>query len=181
MAAKFLAYLTNHIIAHIPFFSLRHFWYRRILGMHLGLETSILMGCFIYFYRPFYRTAENIIIEDNSVINRRCTLDGRGGIEIGSNVSVSPEVMLLTSEHILNDPHFGVEDKPIVIQNFAWVGSRAVILPGVTIGEGAVVAAGAVVSRDVPDYAVVGGVPAKKIGDRDRDLQYKLQFRPWFE
>jgi len=69
----------------------------------------------------------------------------------------------------------------VVVGDYVWIGARATILPGVTIGRGAVVAAGALVSRDVPPYAVVGGVPAKVIGERARDLRYTLNFRPWFE
>ena len=89
--------------------------------------------------------------------------------------------MLITSNHLKDDPYFGVEDKPITIEDYAWVGSRATVLPGVTIGRGAVVAAGAVVTKDVPAYAVVGGVPAKVIGERAKDLRYNLSFQPWFE
>jgi len=139
------------------------------------------MNVYCYFYRPFFRSEEKVKIGNNTIINRQCLLDGRGGLDIGANVSLSPEVALITSEHIKDDPLFGVRDRPIVIKNFAWVGTRATILPGVTIGEGAVVAAGSVVSRDVPAYAVVGGVPAKPIGERSRNLEYTLVFKPWFE
>jgi maltose O-acetyltransferase len=181
MISKFLAYITNHLVAHVPFFALRHLWYRRVLGIRIGADSSVFMGCFIYFYRPFQRVDQDFEIGPKSIINRRCTLDGRGGIRIGANVSVSPQVMLITSEHGVNDPDFGVEDNPIVIEDYAWIGSRATVLPGVTIGEGAVVAAGAVVTKDVPPYTVVGGVPAKKISERTRNLNYTLRFRPWFE
>ena len=181
MIAKLLAYWTNHIISHIPFFALRHAWYRRVVGVHLGRDSAVLMGCFWYFYRPFGRGSQPMIVGDHTIINRRCTLDGRGGLRLGNYVSISPEVMLITSNHLKDDPNFGVEDKPIVIEDYAWVGSRATVLPGVTIGKGAVVAAGAVVTKDVPAYAVVGGVPAKVIGERTKDLRYNLSFQPWFE
>jgi acetyltransferase-like isoleucine patch superfamily enzyme len=72
-----------------------------------------------------------------------------------------------------------VKGGDVMIGSRAWIGYRAIILPGVTIGEGAVVAAGAVVSRDVPPYTVVAGNPARAIGDRPRDLTYRLEFRPW--
>jgi maltose O-acetyltransferase len=181
MIAKLLAYLTNHWISHVPFFALRHAWYRRIVGIRIGRGSSVCMGCYWYFYRPLGRNPQPMEIGEHTVINRRCTLDGRGGLRIGSNVSLSPEVMLITSHHIKDDPDFGVEDKPIVMEDHAWIGSRATILPGVTIGRGAVVAAGAVVTKDVPPFSVVGGVPAKAIGERARDLRYQLSFRPWFE
>jgi len=181
MTAKLMAYVTNHIVAHIPFFALRHFWYRRVVGIRIGRGAAIFMGVYCYFYRPFYRSMEKVSIGENTVVSRRCLLDGRGGLDIGANVSISPEVSLITSEHLVNDPDFGVRDRSIVIGDRAWVGTRATILPGVTLGEGAVVAAGAVVNRDVPAYTVVGGVPAKPISARTRDLDYTLVFRPWFE
>ncbi len=181
MMAKLLAYLTNHLIAAIPFHAVRMAWYRHIVGLRAGPATSVLMGCFWYFYRPFGKNPGRMAIGDHTVINRRCTLDVRGGLSIGSNVSISPEVMLLTSTHLVNDPIFAVSDRPIVIADHVWVGSRATILPGVTIGRGAVVAAGAVVTRDVAPYTIVGGVPARAVGTRERDLRYALEFRPWFE
>jgi len=178
---KFILYLTNHIISHIPFYSIRHAWYRLVLGIEIGRNASIFMGGYCYFYRPFHKSREKFIIGENSIINRDCSLDARGGISIGKNVSISTEVMLITSEHLKDDPNFGIRDKPIVIEDYAWVGTRATILPGVTVGKGARVAAGAVVSRDVPPYIIVGGIPAKPIGERGKDLRYQTSFRPWFE
>ena len=81
----------------------------------------------------------------------------------------------------MDHPRFVTETQPVVIENYAWIGMRAMILPGVTIGEGAVVAAGAVVSRDVAPYTVVGGVPAKPIGRRQGPARYELAFHPLFE
>ena len=74
----------------------------------------------------------------------------------------------------MNDPEFGVKGAPVIIEDYAWVSSRTTLLPGVTIGKGAVVAAGAVVTKSVEPYTVVGGVPAKKIGERSKELNYKL-------
>ena len=181
MNAKLLAYLTNHLIAHLPSHRVRLFWYRRVLGAAIGNRCSILMGAFVYFYGRFNKGADALELGDHTVINRRCTLDVRGGIHCGRNVSISPEVMILTSEHLKDDPDFGVRDRPVRIHDYAWVGTRATVLPGVTLGEGAIVAAGSVVSRDVEPYTVVGGVPAKPIGKRGRELRYNLEFRPLFE
>jgi acetyltransferase-like isoleucine patch superfamily enzyme len=181
MIAKLLAYLTNHVISHVPFFALRQAWYRHVVGIRLGRDAAVFMGCYWYFYRPLGRNPQPMVIGAHTIINRRCTLDGRGGLQIGANVSISPEVMLITSSHKLNDPDFGVQDQPITIEDFVWVGSRAMIMPGVTIGRGAVVAAGAVVTKAVPPYTIVGGVPARVMGSRAQDLRYSLKFRPWFE
>ena len=181
MIAKLLAYLTNHIIGHVPFFAIRLWWYRHIVGVRIGHDSAIFMGCYLYFYRPLGRNPQPMILGDNTIVNRRCTLDGRGGLRIGNNVSISPEVMFITSQHLKDDPGFRIEDKPIVIEDYAWIGSRATLLPGVTIGRGAVVAAGAVVAKDVSPFTVVGGIPAKLMGERAEGLTYQLRFRPWFE
>ncbi len=181
MTAKLSAYLTNHLISHIPFFAVRLWWYRHVVGVRIGHEAAVFMGCFWYFYSPFGRNPQPAVIGSHTIINRRCTLDIRGGLWIGNNVSISPEVMLITSNHLKDDPEFGIEDKPILIEDYAWVGSRATVLPGVTVGRGAVIAAGAVVTQDVPPYSVVAGVPAKIVGERSKKLKYELKFRPWFE
>jgi len=181
MIAKLLAYLTNHIIGHVPFFAIRLWWYRHIVGVRIGHDSAIFMGCYWYFYRPLGRNPQPMILGDNTIVNRRCTLDGRGGLRIGNNVSISPEVMFITSQHLKDDPGFRIEDKHIVIEDYAWIGSRATLLPGVTIGRGAVVAAGAVVAKDVAPFTVVGGIPAKLLGERAEGLTYQLRFRPWFE
>ena len=181
MIAKLLAFLTNHVIGHIPFFALRLWWYRHIVGVRIGRGAAVFMGCYWYFYRPLGRNPQPMTVGDHTIINRRCTLDGRGGLRLGANVSVSPEVMFITSQHLKDDPDFGVEDRAIVVEDYAWVGSRATLLPGITVGRGAVIAAGALVARDVPPFTVVGGVPARVIGERSKELRYQLGFRPWFE
>jgi maltose O-acetyltransferase len=106
-----------------------------------------------------------------SIINQQCCLDGRGGLSIGDYVSISPGVWILTDSHDMHDPLFREVLAPVTIGNHAWIGSRALILPGVTVGEGAVVAAGAVVTSDVEPYTVVGGVPARPIGTRNRNVK----------
>jgi len=181
MIAKLLAYMTNHVVGHLPCFALRLWWYRHVVGVRIGRDSSVFMGCYWYFYRPLGRNPQPMIVGDHTIINRRCTLDGRGGLRFGDNVSISPEVMFITSQHRKDDPEFRVEDKPIVVEDYAWVGSRATILPGVTIGRGAVVATGAVVAKDVAPFTVVGGIPAGVIGKRAVGLTYELSFRPWFE
>jgi len=112
----------------------------------------------------------------NSVINHHCHLDFRAGITLGDNVNISPYVKIFTWQHVPNDPMFNTEKKPVVIEDYAWISSAAIILPGVRVGKGAVVAAGSVVTRDVPEYTIVGGVPAKSIGIRNMNLCYDLDY-----
>jgi maltose O-acetyltransferase len=93
-------------------------------------------------------------------------------------VSISPDVTVLTSQHLYDDPTFALVSRPVVIEDYVWIGTRAMVMPGVTIGRGAVVAAGAVVTKDVAPLEVVGGVPARPIGRRSLDPAYTLGAPP---
>lgn len=160
-------FVTNEVVSHIPSFSLRHAWYERYVGLTLGEDARIHLKCFLWHFGPGHVRRVGARVGARTWINRGCCLDLRGGLDIGSDVSISPEVMILTAAHDLNDPQFALTVAPVVIEDNVWIGSRVTIMPGVTIGRGAVVAAGAVVARDVAPLAVVGGVPARPIGLRD--------------
>ena len=114
---------------------------------------------------PFYTDfGENIHIGKNVFVNHACTFMDRGGITLEDNVLIGPKVNLITTNHPLNpSERRATISHPIVIKKNAWIGAAATILPGVTIGENSVVAAGAVVSKDVPANTIVGGIPAKVI------------------
>ena len=167
LVVRVLNYLTNSIVAHLPSFGLRRLWYTRVLGARLADHAGIHMGCYIWFYGPGQVRRDGLVLGAHSRINRRCTLDVRGGLHVGENVSISPEVSILTAAHRSDHPDFPVEARPVVIEDNVWVGTRATILPGVTLGRGSVVAAGAVVTRPVLDRMVVGGVPASVIRSRE--------------
>lgn len=153
-------------------YRLRH-WYWRRLGLKIGRDTSIAMHCFV--------TGNRITIGDNTVINRFTYLDGRAPLYIGNNVNISHYALIQTLTHDPQNPQFITLEKPVAIMDHAWIGARAIIMPGVTVGEGAVVAAGAVVSRDVEPYTIVGGVPARRIGRRSRNLLYRSRYFPYFD
>lgn len=116
-------------------------------------------------FTPLYiNCGKHITIGKNVFINFDCIFLALGGIAIEDDVLIGPKVSLITENHPLNpEERKGLAAKPIRIKKKAWIGANAVILPGVTIGENAVVAAGAVVSKDVPDNTVVGGIPARFI------------------
>ncbi len=176
-----IKYVTNHVISRIPSHTLRNAWLRRVLGWDLGPNATILMGQYIQM-AGIRHSGKRVAIGTDTVINRGCLLYTTGGLVIGEHVSISSGVWLVTGSHLMNDPEFSDIYRPIAIDDYAWIGSRATILAGVTIGRGAVVMAGAVVSRDVPPYAVVGGVPAQVVSMRElRDPAYSLNFRPLFE
>lgn len=112
-----------------------------------------------------------LVIGEGTWIGQQCFLHSGGGITIGRNVGVGPGVRILTSAHRLDQPdrpilHSDVAFAPVVIEDDADIGVGAILLPGVTIGRGAQVGAGAVVTADVPEYAIVAGVPARVIGSR---------------
>jgi acetyltransferase-like isoleucine patch superfamily enzyme len=178
-----LLYLTNYLVAYVPSFTLRHLWYRRVLGIQLGPNAAVHLGNYVWFWGPGEIRRFGVSIGRNSRIGRDCTLDARSGLTIGENVSISAEVMILGGTHDINDPEFGDIAGAVAIEDYVWVGARAIVMPGVTLGRGSVVAAGSVVTKDVAPLTIVGGVPAKPIGMRDSAATaYKLDWPlPLFE
>ncbi|PAD67853.1 hypothetical protein CHH83_16970 [Bacillus sp. 7586-K] len=164
--------IFNFIIPIIPIQWLRKLLYK-ILGLKIGEKTSILRP--VFFYNPF-----NITIGDYCALNDHLVLDGRGKLLIGNNVNISPYVKIYTAEHKVNSPTFEYTEGQVIIGDYVWISTNAMVMPGVTIGEGAVIAAGAVVTNNVEPYSIVGGVPAKKIGDRKKGLDYKPNFKKYF-
>ena len=174
-----IKYMTNHIIAHIPSHKIRLAWYHRVLGWQIGPRAKLLLGQHVQLGGI---RSTKVSIGKGTVINEGCFLYTTGGLIIGENVSISAGAWMVTGTHDMNDPLFPDDYRPIVIGNHAWIGVRATLLAGITIGEGAVVMAGAVVTRDVPPYAVVGGVPARVVSQRKlQNASYELDFSPLFE
>lgn len=162
-----------HLIGFIPSHNLRRFYYE-IAGMSIGSGSSIHMGA------RFYELV-NIKIGKDSIIGEGVTLDGRDKITIGDHVDIASEVMIYNGEHDVHSDDFRAKKEPVTIEDYVFIGPRAIILPGVKIGKGAVVAAGAVVTKNVEPFTIVGGVPAKLIGERKaKDLNYKLGRAAWF-
>ncbi len=140
----------------------------KMAGMRTGKGSRIHIGA-----RFFYPA--NIKIGRGTIIGDNVFLDGRDKLTIGDHVDIASEVMIYNSEHDINSEDFHAILAPVEIGNYVFIGPRAIILPGVKIGKGAIVAAGAVVTKDVPENMIVGGVPAEAIGERKiKDLHYKL-------
>ena len=132
---------------------------REIMGRLIGKQVDRSFRMFPPFYTDF---GKNITIGKDVFINSGCHFQDQGGIEIGDGALIGHNVVLATINHDLNPKenrknHYAA----IKIGAHVWIGSNATVLPGVTIGDYAVVAAGAVVTRDVPAMTVVGGVPAR--------------------
>jgi len=181
MAAYCLNFVTNHVINHIPSYAVRRGWYRHVMGVDMGTGSAVQLGCHLWSYGPRSNRRLKTRIGERTIVNRGCWLDVRSGLRIGDDVSISPEVVLLTTQHDVNDSGFALQGRAVVIEDHVWIGMRAMVLPGVTIGRGAVVAAGAVVTADVSPLDIVAGVPARPVGRRALDPHYRLQRPPLFE
>jgi maltose O-acetyltransferase len=167
-------YAANHVIAHVPLHWVRLGFYRRVMRLRVGARSSINMGA-------RFDTPGRLTVGEASTINANCRLDARGGLRIGSNVSISEEVVILTAEHDLQARGFDGREEAVIIDDYVFVGTRAMILPGVRLGRGCAVAAGAVVTKDVAAHTIVGGVPARVIGHRSHDLNYQVFYRRLFQ
>ena len=134
---------------------------RKLFSELIGQELDEGFGLFPPFNADY---GLNIKIGKNVFINSGCCFQDQGGIEIGDNTLIGQQVVIATLNHDMN-PNFRANmfPKSVKIGSNVWVGAKATILPGVTIGNGAVIAAGAVVTKNVPERAVVAGVPAKII------------------
>ena len=190
----FLATITGYIPSH----TIRLFFYRNLFRIKIGKDSSI-------HWRAEFNQPSGIAIGHNTIIGNDAFLDGRftrkwlakeikivsylkeffnpsvRPLTIGNNVSIAGEVRIYTMQHDIDDPDFKEVGAPVVIDDYVVIGTRVTILPGVHIGKGAVVASGAVVTRDVAPYTVVGGVPAQFIRNRSKDLRYTLKFARLFQ
>jgi len=136
----------------------------RMLGAKIG-KVAMYAGFEI-------RNPKGLTIEDGCSIGPKVRLDARKGLIIKKNVTIATETIIWTLHHDYNDDNFKTIGNTVIVDEYAWICSRSIILPGVRIGKCAVVSSGAIVTKDVPDYAIVGGVPAMVIGQREKK-EYK--------
>ena len=184
-----LAYAYNHWIGNLPSRGFRYgylkFWFGKF-----GAKTGVQMSC-------RFLNGRKVFLGERNVINFGCLFDGRKFcIRTGRNVSIGPEATILTLGHDPRSATFEDRGGDVVIGDRVWIGYRAIVLPGVTIGEGAVIGAGAVVAKNVEPYAIMVGNPARKVGERvpalevedgglqegknmGRGFEYELDYRPW--
>lgn len=174
--SEFRLYVCNKIISHIPSHHIRLWFYRNVMKFAIDKGSYVFMGC-------SFDCTKGISIKKHSVINAYCRLDARGGIDIGENVSISNGVIILTADHDMDTADMEGRKRKVTIEDYVWIGTRAMIMPGVTIQKGAVVAAGAVVTKDVASFDVVAGVPAKPIRKRfeRNDYSYNASYKRLFQ
>jgi maltose O-acetyltransferase len=163
----FKLFLIHLVSLHMPLYSFRKAVFI-IAGVKIGQGTTIHMGC--KFFEP-----RGVAIGEDTKVGDNAFLDGRALLKIGDHVDIASSVMVYNSEHDLSSETFHAKEEPVEIGNYCFIDPRVIILPGVKIGKGVVVAAGAVVTKNVPDFAIVGGVPAQIIGERaNKNPQYRL-------
>ena len=154
-------------VGHIPSHIFRKLFYI-LAGMKIGKGSVIHMWA--NFFEP-----NGIEIGSDTIIGDHAFLDGRALLTIGDHTDIASSVMIYNSEHDLEKEDFSARVEPVEIGDYVFIGPRAIILPGVKIGKGAVIAAGAVVTKNVADFTIVGGVPAKEIGERiNKKPNYRL-------
>jgi len=120
-----------------------------------------------------------LTVGEGTLINRGVYLDNRMGIRIGRQVSIAHDARIYTLGHDPHDANFAAKGAPVAIDDYAVVFAGAMLMPGVHLGEGAVVMAGSVVTKSVPPYRIVGGNPAQDIGERRCKPTYRLDRRYW--
>lgn len=150
-----LATLTGYIPSH----TIRYLAYKYFFQVKIPSDSIIYWKC--RFFMP-----SRVFIGHNSIIGNDAFLDGRDGIYIGNNVNIAGECRVYTEEHDINDPSFSAIGGPVYINDWAYIGSRVTILPNVTIGQGAIIASGAVVTKNIEPWTMVGGIPARFIKSR---------------
>ena len=160
-------------VGRIPSNGIRNYIYRKVFRAKITRRTVI--NGYVEIRSPWNLHA------DNCIIMTGCILDARQGIFIEDNVVFGTNVRIWTEQHDINDSNFRVtkESKgPVYIGKRAWICSDSTILPGVVVGEGTVLASKACATKDLEEFAVYAGIPAKKIGCRNQGLQYELDGKP---
>lgn len=160
----------NAVINKLPSRHIRK-WFYQLLGAKIGRKTIICRRADVLF-------PKGLVLADNVAIGWFVNLDARGGIYVDHDTNISSYTKFITGSHNVDDSQFSALFRPIKIGHHCWIATGAIVLSGVTIGDGAVVAAGAVVTKDVPPYEVWGGVPARFIKKRSMDLDYKIAGAP---
>jgi maltose O-acetyltransferase len=157
----------------IPFHAIRLFYYRHVMGFKIAEGSSIHLGC-------TFNCIKQLSIGKNSTINQFCRIDNRGGITIGSNVSISPYVKLVSADHNLYSPFCEGRMRPIVLEDYVFIGTDAIVLGNVTMNRGSALAANSVLSKDSEQCGIYAGTPALLKSHRPNEFKYQADYARWF-
>lgn len=163
--------LLSYVPSRVFRIALLRLWGARVkwdVALHHGLQV---------------RAARRLRIDHDAFVAEGVVLDARGGIAIGAHTSINTDVQIWTAQHDWRSADFAYSASPVRIGHHCWISARVIVLPGVSVGDGAVVAAGAVVTKDVEPWTLVGGNPARVLRERPKDLTYDLdaaEQKPWW-
>ena len=170
---KFIKLVVIPYLMTLPSRRIRQWVMHKVIG-EIGEHVSFLRG--VRWMYP-----ERMIVGSYVVVNQSVMIDCRGGVKIGNNVDIAREVIIWSASHKPHDDYHSYYEAEVIIDDYVWIGSRAIIMPGVHIGYGAIVGAGAVVTKDVPNNSIVVGVPAKIIKQCKSKHKYQLKYAPKYE
>lgn len=160
----YLVMVVMNCLPHIPFFDKFKSNLMRMRGANIGKNAKFFSGIWIDRF-------DTVHIEDDVSIGKNVIMIASGGIKIGARTMVGHRTTLLSVNHKIptgkqNMRFAGSENAPVIIEEDVWIGAHSVIVPGITIGKGSIIGAGSVVTKNIPVYMIVGGVPARTIGKR---------------
>lgn len=164
LGALFFGLLSGNLSVHSLTWPIARRYWKAVLG-GLGQGSMIMRGTEIV-------APKHVRIGSRVYVGRNCAFYGWGGLEIGDGALIAREVLILTRNHLYRDSSKPIREQghsyaPVAVGSGAWIGARVVLLPGVQVGPGAVIAAGAVVTKSVEEDCVVAGIPARAIGRRE--------------
>jgi len=152
-------------------------WFRGLLLRLVGCQIGKGVGIHSWLRLTWPR---RLAIGDDSTVNFGCFLDTRGSITIGAHTMIGHKCSIYTATHDIDDPKFSSVKKPVEIGDYVVIFPHSLVMPGVKIGRGAVIMPGSIVTKDVGEFHVVGGVPARLVRERSRVLDYKLDYQYLF-
>lgn len=173
MFHDFKVYLCNFFVAYIPFHFIRLFYYKHVMKFQIGTGSSVHLGC-------KFTAVTEFNMGKNSTINQYCRIDNRGGVTVSNNVSISPCVNLITADHDIHASNCEGRQKKIIIKSYVFIGSDAMVLPGVTMEEGSVLGAKSLLTKSTIAFGIYTGVPAQLKAKRRTDLDYQASYIRWF-
>lgn len=162
--------IYNFGFTHFPSHTIRQA-VLRLWGAKIGKRVGIFRGTTVL-------GIHELIIGDNSTVGFRCLLDARGGLDIGSNVVIASDVQFIAGHHLPDSDDFSHVIEPTIVEDYVWIASRSMVLEGLTVGRGAVIAACSLVRTSIDPMTIAAGIPAKPVRERMSTLNYVTTFRP---